>query len=40
MVSMIERPDEIAPAIRWGLESGRPMLVDVVCDPEVIFPAR
>lgn len=35
----VERPDQIRPAIEKGLKSGRPTLVDVVCDPDEGFPS-
>ena len=35
----VERPDEIGAALRKGLESGKPTLVDVVCDPKEGFRA-
>ena len=35
----VERPEQIYPAIEKGLKSGRPTLVDVVCDPAEGFPS-
>ncbi len=35
----VERPEEIHPAIEKGLKSGKPTLVDVVCDPAEGFPS-
>ncbi len=35
----VERPDQIRLAIEEGFKSGRPTLVDVVCDPAKGFPS-
>jgi len=35
----VERPEQIRPAIEKGLQSGKPTLVDVVCDPNEGFPS-
>ena len=35
----VELPEQIAPAIEQGLKSGKPTLVDVVCDPKEGFPS-
>jgi acetolactate synthase-1/2/3 large subunit len=35
----VERPEQIRPAIEKGLRSGKPTLVDVVCDPNEGFPS-
>ena len=36
----VERPDEIAPALKRALDAGVPYLVNVICDPEHAYPRR
>ncbi|MCY4272537.1 MAG: thiamine pyrophosphate-dependent enzyme, partial [bacterium] len=36
----VERPDEIAPALKRALAAGVPYLVNVICDPEHAYPRR
>ena len=37
---LVTRPGEIGPAIRRAFESGLPALVNVVCDPAVVYPRQ
>jgi len=34
----VEDPDEIAPALKRALDSGEPCLVNIVTDPEIMYP--
>lgn len=36
----VEQPDDIAPAIQRGLDSDMPTVIDVVCEPDTVFPIR
>ncbi len=36
----VERPDEIAPALKRALDAGVPYVVNVICDPEHAYPRR
>jgi acetolactate synthase-1/2/3 large subunit len=35
---LVERPDQLRPALERALEAGRPALVNVLTDPEVAYP--
>ncbi len=37
---LVERPDELRPALERAFESGRPALVNVLTDPTVAYPRR
>jgi acetolactate synthase-1/2/3 large subunit len=37
---LVERPDELRPALERAFESGKPALVNVMTDPEVVYPRR
>jgi acetolactate synthase I/II/III large subunit len=37
---LVERPDELRPALERAFESGRPALVNVLTDPSVAYPRR
>ncbi len=37
---LVERPDELKPALERAFESGRPALVNVLTDPEVVYPRK
>jgi acetolactate synthase I/II/III large subunit len=34
------RPAELVPALERAFESGRPALVNVLTDPEVVYPRK
>jgi acetolactate synthase-1/2/3 large subunit len=36
----VERPEELVPALERAFESGRPALVNVLTDPEVVYPRK
>ncbi|WP_420433605.1 acetolactate synthase [Candidatus Poriferisocius sp.] len=36
----VERPDDIAPALKRALDAGVPYVVNVICDPEHAYPRR
>ncbi len=36
----VERPDDIAPALKRALAAGVPYVVNIVCDPEHAYPRR
>ena len=36
----VERPDDIAPALKRALDAGEPYVVNVICDPEHAYPRR
>ena len=36
----VERPDDLAPALKRALDSGVPYVVNVICDPEHAYPRR
>ncbi len=38
--ALVRHPDELRPALERAFESGRPTLVNVLTDPEVIYPRR
>ncbi len=37
---LVERPDELGPALERAFASGRPALVNVMTDPSVVYPRR
>ena len=37
---LVSRPDELKPALARAFEAGKPALVNVLTDPEVIYPRR
>ena len=37
---VVERPEQLRPALEWAFESGRPTLVNVLTDPEVVYPRK
>jgi len=37
---LVERPEELRPALLRALESGLPALVNVLTDPDVAYPRR
>ncbi len=37
---LVERPDELRPALERAFSSGQPALVNVLTDPEVVYPRR
>jgi len=37
---LVERPDEVVPAIERAFSSGQPALVNVLTDPTVVYPRR
>ncbi|MEA2152757.1 MAG: hypothetical protein QOI18_990 [Solirubrobacteraceae bacterium] len=37
---LVERPDELKPALARAFESGKPALVNVLTDPNVVYPRR
>ncbi len=37
---IVRRPDELRPALERAFESGRPTLVNVITDPEVVYPRK
>jgi acetolactate synthase-1/2/3 large subunit len=37
---LVTKPDELRPALERAFESGRPALVNVLTDPEVVYPRR
>jgi acetolactate synthase-1/2/3 large subunit len=37
---LVERPEELLPALERAFESGRPALVNVMTDPSVVYPRR
>jgi acetolactate synthase-1/2/3 large subunit len=37
---LVERPDELRPALERAFASGKPALVNVLTDPEVVYPRR
>ena len=37
---MVTDPDELRPALERAFESGRPTLVNVITDPEVVYPRK
>jgi acetolactate synthase-1/2/3 large subunit len=37
---LVQRPDELRPALERALSSGRPTLVNVLTDPSVVYPRR
>jgi acetolactate synthase-1/2/3 large subunit len=37
---LVERPDQLRPALERAFESGRPALVNVLTDPQIAYPRR
>jgi len=37
---LVERPDELRPALERAFASGKPALVNVMTDPSVVYPRR
>jgi acetolactate synthase-1/2/3 large subunit len=37
---LVRHPDELRPALERAFESGRPTLVNVITDPEVVYPRK
>ena len=37
---LVREPDELRPALERAFESGRPTLVNVLTDPEVVYPRK
>ena len=37
---LVRSPDELRPALERAFESGKPALVNVLCDPEIAYPRR
>ena len=37
---LVSKPDELVPALERAFESGRPALVNVLTDPEVVYPRK
>ena len=37
---LVSKPDELRPALERAFESGRPALVNVLTDPEVVYPRK
>jgi acetolactate synthase-1/2/3 large subunit len=37
---LVRSPDELRPALERAFASGKPALVNVLCDPEVAYPRR
>jgi acetolactate synthase-1/2/3 large subunit len=37
---LVERPDELRPALERAFGAGKPALVNVLTDPEVVYPRR
>ena len=37
---LVERPDELRPALERAFESGKPAVVNVLTDPEVVYPRK
>ncbi len=37
---LVERPEDLRPALDRAFASGRPALVNVLTDPEVVYPRR
>jgi acetolactate synthase-1/2/3 large subunit len=37
---LVERPEELRPALERAFESGKPALVNVLTDPEVVYPRK
>ena len=38
--ALVERPEELRPALVRAFEAGRPALVNVLTDPSVAYPRR
>jgi len=38
--AIVSDPAELRPALEWAFESGRPTLVNVLTDPEVVYPRK
>ena len=37
---LVERPDELRPALERAFASGKPALVNVLTDPSVVYPRK
>jgi acetolactate synthase-1/2/3 large subunit len=37
---LVREPDELKPALERAFASGRPTLVNVLTDPEVVYPRK
>jgi acetolactate synthase-1/2/3 large subunit len=37
---LVERPDQLRPALERAFASGKPALVNVLTDPSVVYPAQ
>jgi acetolactate synthase-1/2/3 large subunit len=37
---VVSDPEQLRPALEGAFESGRPTLVNVLTDPEVVYPRR
>ena len=37
---LVTTPDELRPALERAFSSGKPALVNVLTDPEVVYPRR
>lgn len=37
---LVERPDQLRPALERAFAAGKPALVNVLCDPSVVYPRR
>jgi acetolactate synthase I/II/III large subunit len=37
---LVERPDDVAPAVERAFASGLPALVNVLTDPSVVYPRK
>jgi acetolactate synthase-1/2/3 large subunit len=37
---MVKRPEDLKPAIARAFESGKPALVNVLTDPNVVYPRK
>ena len=37
---LVERPDELRPALERAFSSGKPALVNVLTDPTVVYPRK
>jgi acetolactate synthase-1/2/3 large subunit len=38
--AVVSRPEQLRPALERAFESGRPTLVNVLTDPEVVYPRK
>jgi acetolactate synthase-1/2/3 large subunit len=37
---LVQKPDELRPALERAFAAGKPALVNVLTDPEVVYPRR